>query len=384
MRELFDIARVLSGQPLPDGGRVAIVANAASPAGLALDGVLAAGLQPAAIVADTRAELRRHLPAEAMVGLPGGSRDVSAAIAASATTSAKPVLAVVPDHDDGPLEPGSRIPAFAFPEPAVAVLGRIVRYARWRSRPAGVVPDLADLDAEAAEQITMHALSARPTGTLLPLAAAETLLAAYGIPFAPARAVTDLGAAVAAGHDLGYPVALRAAAMARAARSSESGGVALDIQDPGELARAYERMEIALGSAMAEAVVQCMAPSGVETTASVETHPTFGPVVSFGLGGAFADHRRPPGPRSAADRSRRGGPRGILPRIRRAHVHGADVDALIELLLRLGCLADDRPELRMARFNPILASPAGPCVLQADIHLSPPPTPPLEPVRVLV
>ena len=70
---------------------------------------------------------------------------------------------------------------------------------------------------------------------------------------------------------------------------SESGGVALDVQSAEQLRGAYERMTAALGPAMAEAVVQRMVPGGVETCVAVEAHPAFGPVVSFGLGGAFAD-----------------------------------------------------------------------------------------------
>jgi high-affinity K+ transport system ATPase subunit B len=39
---------------------------------------------------------------------------------------------------------------------------------------------------------------------------------------------------------------------------------------------------------MAEAVVQRMVPGGVETIVTVESHPAFGPVVGFGLGGVIA------------------------------------------------------------------------------------------------
>jgi hypothetical protein len=105
---------------------------------------------------------------------------------------------------------------------------------------------------------------------------------------APARGVTTVDAALAAATEIGYPVALKASGIERLARS-ESGGVALDIQGPEQLRGAYERMSSDLGAGMAEAVVQQMVRGGVETIVAMESHPAFGPVIGFGLGGAFAD-----------------------------------------------------------------------------------------------
>jgi acyl-CoA synthetase (NDP forming) len=279
--------------------------------------------------------------------------------------------------------PGSAVPAFAFPEPATAALGRVTRYAAWRSRPEGTVPPLADVDPEAARAIVGHALAVRPEGTLLPLRVAEELLASYGIPTAPARAVTCLDAAMEAADEVGYPVALKAAGIVRLARS-ESGGVALDVQSRDQLRGTYERMAAALGPAMAEAVVQHMVPGGVETCVSVEAHPAFGPVVSFGLGGAFAD--------MIADRPARSLPltdldvAELVSSSRAVEALGAlevDLGLVEDLLMRVGVLADDLPELDRARLNPVLVSPAGIWVLQADLHVAPRSSTPVDPIRSL-
>src|SRR5262249_28115203 len=154
----------------------------------------------------------------------------------------------------------------------------------WRQRPEGDVPELDGVDVEAAEAVVRHALTIRPGGTLLPLAVARELLATHHIPMSAARAVTSLEDALAAAEGLGYPVALKAAGIEHLARS-ESGGVALDLPGPAELTGSYERMRAVLGVAMAEAVVQRMVPGGVETIITVESHPSFGPIVAFGLGG---------------------------------------------------------------------------------------------------
>lgn len=420
VRELLDVGRVLASQPLPNGPRVAVLTNSAGPAMLALDWLRAGGLEVAELAVDTRTELALHLPADVIVdnpldltfrSVPADYRaaletvladpgvdavlaihtppllsvrhDVAGTIEAVAKGSGKPVLAVTLGLDDGPLEPGSSVPAFAFPEPAVMALGRVSRYAAWRARPEGALPELPGIDRDAAKAIVDHALEVRPGGTLLPLVVAERLLQAYGIPMAPARAVTSLDAAVEAAAEVGYPVALKAAGLARLARS-ESGGVALDIQDEAELRGSYHRMAASLGPAMAEAVVQHMVQGGVETCATIEAHPAFGPVVAFGLGGAFAD--------AIADRPSRSLPLTDLDAAElvsssRAHgalvALGADPEAVADVLLRLGLLADDLPEVPRTRLNPLLVSVGGAWVLDAEVHVAPFEHGPAAPVRNL-
>ncbi len=408
VRQLFDVARVLDGQPLPAGRRVAVVANSDSPAILALDALRAAGLEPAGMAADTCEAIAALAPPEATVGAAvdltyrAGPRlygevlaavladaavdavvaiyappissmvdDVARAITDAAAGSGKPVLAVTLGHDDGPLGPDSPVPAFGFPEPAAGALGRIARYAEWRRRPVGEVPVLPGIDLLSAEQLVAHALEVRPDGTLLPLVAAATLLASHGIPMAPARGVTTVDAAVAAAAEIGYPVALKAGGVERLARS-ESGGVALDIQGPEQLRGAYERMSAGLGDGMAEAVVQQMVPGGVETIVTVESHPAFGPVVGFGLGGAFAD--------AIADHPARSLPltdldvAELVASSRAAgaiEALGGDVAALEELLVRVGLLVDAVPEISALRLNPVLVSPSGAWALDVRIHVAP-------------
>ncbi len=421
VRELFDVGRVLAGQPLPCGPRVAIITNSSSPAILAMDGFATAHLEVAELAVDTRDELAanladdvivanpldltyRSVPADYRAALehlltdPGvdavlaiytpplviGHHDVAAAIAEAAAGHDKPVLTVTLGKDDGPLLPGSVVPAFAFPEPAVAVLGRISRYAAWRARPEGVVPSYPGLDEDAAREIIEQALVLRPRGTLLPLLVTHRLLAAYGIPTAPAIATTNIDEAVAAAQAVGYPVALKASGFPHLARS-ESGGVALDIQTEAQLRGSYQRMTATLGGAMAEAVVQRMVPGGVETFIGVEHHPSFGPVVSFGLGGAFAD--------AIADRPVRSLPltdldgRELVSSSRAAEALsalGVDPDTVLDVLGRVGQLADDFPEIRSARLNPFLASRSGVWVLDAQVRVEPPPRADFDQVRVLV
>jgi acetyl coenzyme A synthetase (ADP forming)-like protein len=70
IRELFDGALALAYQPLPAGGRIAILTNAGGPAALAADALESAGLKLARTGPETQAALRGCLHAEAQVAGP--------------------------------------------------------------------------------------------------------------------------------------------------------------------------------------------------------------------------------------------------------------------------------------------------------------------------
>jgi len=421
VRDLFDTGRVLASQPLMGGPAVAVVTNATSPAVLARDGLSSAGLTVARLGVDTINELSHQLPHQAVIGeavdltfraepadyqraltavvhdlgvdavvviyappILAALDEVADVVTRVAAEGGKPMVAVMLGRDDGPLAAASTVPAFSFPELAVEALGRVWRYSRWRARPEGSHPDLVDIDLPAARALVEHAVTVRPQGTLLPVSVTQELLATHGIAFAPARAVTSREDAVDAAKAVGFPVTVKAAGLARLARS-ESGGVALDLQSADEVAAAYDRMRAALGSGMAEAIVQHMVPAGVETIVSVEAHPSFGPVVSFGLGGAFAD--------AIADRSSHSLPLTDLDAVdlvaqSRAAVAlalaAADLAPLHDLLLRVGRLVDEVPEIERLRLNPVLVSAQGSCAVDAQIHVKPVPADPYDvPLRRL-
>jgi acyl-CoA synthetase (NDP forming) len=103
--------------------------------------------------------------------------------------------------------------------------------------------------------------------------------------------------------------------------------------------------------------------------------PSFGPVVSFGLGGDASEllgdvaHRIPPlTDVDIADlvRSVRAAPKLF------GH-HGAapaDVPALEDLLGRVACLADELPEVAELELNPVVVAGEGLSVLAATIRLA--------------
>ncbi|MFM7535597.1 MAG: GNAT family N-acetyltransferase [Acidimicrobiales bacterium] len=382
--ELVDLGRLFATQPLPAGARVAVIANASGPVSLVRAAAAAAGLSVVAsrplpldagagdyaaaldpsALADADTAVVLYTPA---LGSASATDAVADAIEDAAVRWGRTVVAVALGRPDGPLRPGGAVPTYRFPEPAVAALGRAARYAAWRTRPVSAPVELDAAGLGAVRAAVDHALSIRPGGTLLPLRIVGEVLGAVGLPWAPSVAVVSLDAALAAAESVGYPVALKAAG--RQGRTERSG-IALDVGSPAELRASWSRMEAALG--MAEAVVQAMVPTGVEVAIDVRAHPSFGPVVAFGLGGLYAEF--------LGDRPARSLPLGVLDAeelLRSARVHdalvraGADLAGLRSMLATVGALADAVDEIDRLVLDPILVSPSGAVAVDATIHVAP-------------
>jgi acyl-CoA synthetase (NDP forming)/GNAT superfamily N-acetyltransferase len=400
LEQLFDVARVLVEQPLPAGRRVAVVGSAGATL-LAADACVGAGLTLAGLGPETVAALESALgpaaagnpldltyeagPAEyelalrAVLGDPGvdaalvlflpalpeHAPDVAAAVHTAAGEADKPVLATFlgsDDDDDGVVSAPLPVTTFEFPEAAAAALGRVAAYADWRRRPTGVVPVLEGVDRETAGRTVAQALEREPAGARLDLPSTLALLDAYGITAVPSAEVGSAEEAAAVAAELGVPVALKAGQLERLGKV-EAAGLALDLQSPADVAAAYGRMARLLGDAMRRAIVQPMVASGVDTMVSVRQHPTFGPVLTLGLGGAMAAAGEVgalvlPVTDVDVDELVRAVPVAAL-LFDQAGEPAVDVEGLEELLLRVGALADEVVELAELWLNPVMVSVRG-------------------------
>ena len=398
LAELFDTALLLAYQPLADGPRVAVVGNSTALGVLVTDGLLDEGLDPAGPPVDVGASAT---PAQFAAAVAGAIREdhcdalvavfvppiatpgaeYARALREAVSGSGKPVVAVflavegVPAElampgEDGSPGPGS-VPSFPSPERAVAALSRIVRYARWRARPVGqfVTPDGVDTDRA-------RALVARSGAGRLDDATAVELLACYGIVVTEFRRVRGSDAAVEAADTLGYPVAIKAVGE-RWRHRTDLVGVRLDLAAATGVHRAVGDLAALTGDD--EVYVQRMAPRGLSCVLQVVDDPSFGSLLSFGLSGLatelLGDRAFRVVPVSDQDaaalvRAPRAAPllagyRGSEP---------ADLAALEDLVLRVGKIAEDLPEVRSLALDPVLASAQGAVVTGARVVLGPPPT----------
>ncbi|GLY67790.1 bifunctional GNAT family N-acetyltransferase/acetate--CoA ligase family protein [Amycolatopsis taiwanensis] len=403
--ELVDVIAALSWQPLPAGNRVAIISNAGGAGVLAADACVRVGLTVPELGEKALSGLRDLLPGQASVGNPvdttaavgapvfGECLDVlladdgvDAVIAATVPIATgdpvialkepapggKPVLAVrfgALGHAAPLTGPAGEVVTVAYADPAGAAtaLGHLARYAAWRARPAGAVPDLPGIDSRRALALVGN----RPAGWLDP---AETtqLLDCFGIPVVPSRFTRDPGAAAEAFRELGGPVAVKAS-VEGLVHKSEAGGVVLDVRDETEVRATVEGWRARFGDRWRGALVQRMCPRGRELLVGIAGDEVFGPLIVFGLGGVdtdlVGDRAARLAPLSDADADLLlHGLRSSAELFRRDHL---DVAAIRDVLLRVSRLAEVLPEVAELDLNPLVATETGAIVLDARVRIEP-------------
>jgi acyl-CoA synthetase (NDP forming)/RimJ/RimL family protein N-acetyltransferase len=415
VEELVDTARVLSGQPLPPGRRVAIVGNAGGAGVLAADAAEGLGLEvpqltaatrdmlleaTGAVAADNPADLGAAATPERLATairtlLDSGEVDallvvfaatragnvahVYEAIAGACEGSTIPVvvncLGAPEAEPQIRLADGRGLPVFAFPETAIRALGRAVQYAGWRQRPQGSVPVLDRVDAAGARSVVQEFLSRHPDGGWLDADLAVRLAAQVGITVQPTATVSGADAAARAAASLGYPVALKTAAP-QVVHKTDVGGVRLGLGDEAALRAAYDAISAATGDP--HVTVQPMAPQGVELMAGAVRDELFGPVLTIGSGGVLTD--------LLADRRWRGLPltdldaTEMLRSLRCAPMlagyrgsAAADEPAVLDVLHRVARLAELVPQMAELDINPLVAAPGGAFAVDIKLRLTPAP-----------
>jgi acyl-CoA synthetase (NDP forming) len=249
------------------------------------------------------------------------------------------------------------VPSFSTPERAVIALAKMSEYARWRRRPLGVVPELGDIAEADARAVVTGTLARAPEGRELTDEETMTLLGAYGLPMLGTRRTEDVESAVAAAEAIGYPVVLKSTAPWLRDRR-DLGGMRFDLADAEDVRAAYTA--IPAGDPV---IVQEQAAPGVSTVVEIVDDPSFGALVSFGVGGVATDllgdraYRTLPLTDLDAHelvREPRAWPlldgyRGSTP---------VDSAALEDLLLRVARLADDLPEVLSLSLEPVIVGPA--------------------------
>jgi len=350
--ELFDVAAVLALQPRPRGRRVGIVGDHGGQGSLAADACVDHGLAVPELSGAVQDALRATLPEGTRVANPIGLvaaavaddyrraidvvarsgevdavlvgftpplhtplDDVAAAVAAATDEACGDITVVASilgtEQARGALLGANRpVPCFTYPETAARALALVAGYVDWRSRPPGVEPVLAHVDPNAARRVLESWAVENGGGdggdTWVTGADAMALLGAYGIP--------------------------------------------------------------------AGAPAQLSTATGVHTSAGFVQDPVFGPLVVFGLGGPAVELLGDTATRLAplTDVDARDlvlGLRGAALLTGYAGTPPADTDALADILVRLGRMAHDLPELAEAACDPLWAAPGGATVAEARFRV---------------
>ncbi|HEX6972099.1 MAG TPA: acetate--CoA ligase family protein [Limnochordia bacterium] len=428
LEEMFDLAFVLAHQPLPPGGRVAVLTNAGGPAILCTDACEGAGLTVPELSARTQSRLAAFLPPSASLANPvdmiasAGPEHYRQAIATLLAdpdvdalivlyipvglADSEAVRAAVREGIAAGREAGGRqktvlacfmtegeseqrlhfeeetIPTFHFPEAAAQALGRIARFARWRQTPEGRAPHFPDVDPERARQICQRVLATRGEGWLS-ADEVRAVLQAFHMPALPGGVARDPDSAAALAAKIGFPVAAKLASTT-VVHKTEVGGVRLGLADEAAVRAAFAAIEQAMAdrgrrAEMDGVLIQPMVPQGAEVMMGMTEDPTFGPLLAFGLGGVHVEvlgdvvfRVAPLTDRDAAHMIHEIRGHRLLEGYR-GHP-AADIAALTQALLRLSQLVEAVPELAELDMNPVIAlpPPQGCRIVDARIRVAPP------------
>jgi acetate---CoA ligase (ADP-forming) len=300
--ELFDWARALAWCPPMRGDRVAVLTNAGGPGILAVDAIEAAGLQLAALSAETIDALKGFLLPYASLHNPidmlasAGPHEyaeslhvlkndpnvdailvisvpppiesptpVAEAIAFVGRNTDKPIVVAVMGEatvgDALKTLRAMRLPDYRFPERAASSLGILWKQTQWRARSIDAPEKFLDVNRDGAEQLIDEAINSPrpmtelkttlgqnepssgegPGVRLIVGSAATAILQEYKI-FGPCEALArSADEAVRWAQKFGYPVVLKVAS-SDIPHKSDIGGVALDLADETSVRQAFDRI----------------------------------------------------------------------------------------------------------------------------------------------
>ena len=426
--EFFDVATLLSNQPRPKGNRVAILTNGGGPGILCADACEADGLVVPQVPDEIKAKLAEFLPPEA------GYNNPVDMIAAAPPESFRKALKILADWDgidsiiilyvpvlvtkpeeialgireaalDLPREipllsvflsskgtpdslktDGLSLPSYPFPEDAARALAHAVRYGVWTQTPEGKVPRFTNIRTSEGKALIADVLASLQKAEgpdaesrwLLPDEVA-TLLGSYGVPMAEWRLAPTPEAAGAAAAELGGKVALKAVAP-KLIHKTEAKAVVLNLEGAAEVTQAASEMAAriaAQGTQVEKFFVQRMVrPGGVEMLVGVVHDALFGPVVACGAGGTAVEVLKdvkvritPLTDSDAHDMVTSLKTFPLLDGFRGAPK--CDVAGLEELLLRVGSMVENHPEIAEMDCNPVIVLPEGAVIVDARIRIEP-------------
>jgi acyl-CoA synthetase (NDP forming) len=200
-------------------------------------------------------------------------------------------------------------------------------------------------------------------------------LAAMGIKVPNGALATTPDEAARIASRVGFPVVLKAQA-AELAHKSEAGGVILNIADEAQLRDAWVTlhqnvMRAKPGLRLEGVLIETMCTGGVELLVGATRDPNWGPILMVGLGGiwveALGDVRlllpNPP-PSDIVRQLRKLKASKLLAGFRGSN--GVDVEAVADVVSRVGRLMLTQPTVKEVDINPLIAYPPGHGVIALD------------------
>jgi acetyltransferase len=227
--------------------------------------------------------------------------------------------------------------------------------------------DMSDCDVAGARKVIEAALAGKESHYMTQ-AECRPLLACYRLPIMKSGIACSADEAAKLAEEIGGPLAMKVMS-ADVIHKYDAGGVLLKIvgaeQARAAYAQIYKNVESHVPGAKIQGIlIEQMAPKGVEVILGASRDARFGPLMMFGLGGTMVEilkdvtFRLAPMWQISAERMVRSikafkildGFRGKPP---------ADVDAIVDILLRLSHMVCNHPEISELDINPLIVHDRG-------------------------
>ncbi|MGA8863245.1 MAG: bifunctional acetate--CoA ligase family protein/GNAT family N-acetyltransferase [Gallionella sp.] len=418
--QLFTAAKALSCGFRPVGNRLAVVTNGGGPGVMAADRAADLGLTMATLSEATIDYLNQHLPATwphsnpvDIIGDAQADRYHHAVKACLEDDNVDGVLAILtPQAMTKPLESAqamielanthskplltcwmgdtqvaearqaftrARKPHFRTPEPAVEVFSHLSAYYRNQKllmQVPGPFSHHVEPDVESARMIIEGAMQEHRK--VLTEMESKALLSSFHIPVANTTIARSPNEALLIAQQLGFPVAMKINSP-DISHKSDTGGVLLNLNSAHQVRAAFQhilenaqqyRPKARLDGVSIEPMI--VKPNGRELMIGVTRDPVFGPVITFGAGGTAVE--------IMGDRAVSLPPlnsylaRELIRETRIAAMLGefrnmapANLDALVDVLLRVSEMACELPLLQEMDINPLILDENG--ALAADARV---------------
>ena len=204
----------------------------------------------------------------------------------------------------------------------------------------------------------------------------KQVLAAYDIPITKEILVKDKDRLDKAVQRIGFPLVMKGCS-ADIAHKTEKGLIHVDIRSVREAKKAYGEIMAGMKGFDGAVLVQEMIKGRRELVVGLTRDPQFGPCVMFGLGGIFTEilrdvsfRRAPLEIRDAQEMMRDIKGHKILDAVR--GMEAADEKRLVDMLINVGRIGLDIPEVSEIDLNPVIISGSKPVVVDALIILKNP------------
>ncbi|MBN2654950.1 MAG: acetate--CoA ligase family protein [Nitrospirae bacterium] len=418
IQDLFDTALAFAGGRLPDGNRLLVITNAGGPGIIAADASEKLGVSLPQMTKESISAIQNKLPPNAsiynpvdiigdatsgrysvvietavndpnvdallVILTPQAMTDVENTadiVIKNASSTTKPVIACFMGEERVRSSINRmkehRIPNFSYPEVAVKEFKVLSDYSRWRNS-ARDENTFSCGNKDAVSDLIEKALS--EGRYQLGEDMAMEILSHYGFSF-PERglAKTAMDAAIIA-ERIGFPVVMKIASP-DILHKTDVGGIKLNISTPAAAEDAFLEITSNVQRFMPDAFINGvmmyeMIKGGKEVILGVTYDRTFNHMLMFGLGGIYVEvlkdvsFRIAPVSRHEAE--------AMISEIRTsALLRGArgekpaDIDAVVESIIKLSCLVTDFPIIHELDINPLMVMHKGAFALDARTILEP-------------